>query len=190
MAHDDLFLPDEGELRLCGDVQGKRVIDLGSGAAHAALTFARMGAKVLAVESSAERVLEGRRAAEADGVKVEYHQGDLADLGFATSASVDAVFSAGALAGADDLARLVRQVHRVLKPGAPFVFTVPHPAATMLDGGGSAIVRSYGADGRTVAGYFTVVTRADFQIDTVQESMGPGDLVPSRLVMRARKLGV
>ena len=65
-------------------------------------------------------------------MRVECHQGDLADLGFATSGSVDLVVASHSLAGVDDLPRLLRQVHRVLKPGTPFVVAMPHPVAAMF----------------------------------------------------------
>ena len=51
-----------------------------------------------------------------------------------------------ALASVDDLARVFRQVHRVLKPEAPLVCSVPHPAFAMIDPAGptrSAIVHAY-----------------------------------------------
>ena len=43
-----------------------------------------------------------------------------------------AAYSDGALADVPDLARVVRQVHRVLVPDAPFVFSCPHPLALCL----------------------------------------------------------
>ncbi len=187
MALDNALFPDDAHLRLCGDVRGKRVVTLGADP-EVALLFARHGARVLAVDPDAAVIAESRAAAEAAGLSVELHHSDLADLGFATSASIDVVFSAGGLARTDDLARLLRQVHRVLKPGAPAVFVVAHPVATMLDGGGAAIVRPYGADGRTVATYFTTLTRADLQVDVMTEDHA--EPAPHTLVIRARKLGV
>ena len=38
-----------------------------------------------------------------------------------------------ALGSVDDLARVFRQVHRVLKPEAPLVCSVTHPAFAMID---------------------------------------------------------
>ncbi|MFM2078655.1 MAG: hypothetical protein RJA49_2545, partial [Actinomycetota bacterium] len=109
-------VPHDGELRLCGDVVGKRAIELGISTEVNSLALARAGAKAMAVDPSAERIAAGRAAAEAEGVRVEFHHGDLADLGFATSASVDLVVAAGSLDGVDDIARVLRQVHRILKP--------------------------------------------------------------------------
>ncbi|HKA03361.1 MAG TPA: class I SAM-dependent methyltransferase [Acidimicrobiales bacterium] len=187
-------VPDESDLRLCGDVEGKRVVELGLNAGTNAVAFAARGAKAMAVDPSAERVAAARREAEANDVHVEFHQGELADLGFATSASVDLVFSNGALATVDDLSRVFRQVHRVLKPGAALVFSMPHPIAAMLEGGEVVLRKPYWATGtRTASDVFMALSRANFQIDVIVEPAPtghPSALVPAALVMRARKLGV
>jgi len=188
-------VPDESELRLCGDVATKRVVELGLGAGTPnAITFAALGAKTMAVEPSSDLVAAARREAERAEVRVEFHQGDLADLGFATSASVELVFSAGALALVDDLPRVFRQVHRILKPGAPLVFSLPHPIAAMLEGGEVVLRKPYWSTGaRTTSDLFTALQRANFQVDTILEPQplaNANALVPAALVMRARKLGV
>ena len=125
---------------------------------------------------------------------MELHQADFADLGFETSASVDLVFSAFELAAVDDLPRVFRQVHRVLRPGAPLVFSVPHPIAAMLEGGEVVLRRPYwGTTARTVSALFTALSRTNFQVDVILEPAPvdhPNVLVPAALVMRARKLGV
>jgi len=188
-------VPDESELRLCGDVTAKRVVELGLGAGVPnAITFAALGAKTMAVDPSADRVAAARREAERAEVHVEFHQADLADLGFATSASVDLVFSALALTAVDDLPRVFRQVHRILKPGSPLVFSVPHPMAAMLEGGEVVLRKPYWSTGaRTTADLFTALQRANFQVDVILEPQPLANAnthVPSALVMRARKLGV
>ena len=49
------------------------------------------------------------------------------------------------LGGVDDLPRLLRQVHRVLKPGAPFVVAMRHPVAAMFGGQDHTATAAYGA---------------------------------------------
>lgn len=123
-----LDVPDEAALRLLGDLKGKRVLDLGCGAAQAAISFARQGATAVGVDFSAAQLAMARGLAEAEEVRLELRQGDLADLAFMRADSADLVFSAFALHYVEDLNRVFRQVHRVLKVGAPLVFSVPHPA--------------------------------------------------------------
>lgn len=183
---------DDTDLRLCGDVSGKRVVELGIAPRGTnAVEFALQGAKSIAVDPSAEQIAGVRRAAEAAEVHVECHVGDFAELGFATSGSVDLVISSHRLSEAEDLARLLRQVHRVLRPDAPFVVAVAHPAAAMLSDDGRQVERSYGDGAFAVSRLFTALLRADLRIDVVHElRTTPTSAVPSTLVVRARKLGV
>lgn len=187
-------VPDENELRLVGDVAGKRVIELGSTAAANAITLARRGAKTMVIDPSPDRLAEVRQLAEANDVRVECHRGDLADLGFATSASVDLALCVGGLSAVDDVGRVFRQVHRVLRTDAPLVLAVPHPFAAMIDVGDVVRRRYWGDDAiHTVGGLFTALQRANFQVDVLlePEPLSRNDaLVPTTLIVRARKLGV
>ena len=122
-------LPTEAELRLCGDMTNKRVLDLGSGRGANAVTFARQAAHVIAIDSAASALAAGRRLADLHEVRVEWHEGDVADLAFLRADSVDLAFAAGVLTEVEDVDRLLRQVHRVLRAGAPFVFSYDHPMA-------------------------------------------------------------
>jgi SAM-dependent methyltransferase len=185
----------EGELRLCGDVTGKRTIELGISPDVNAIALAHAGSKVMAIDPDPQRIAAGRAAAaEAEGVRVEFHQADLADLGFAPSGTVDLVVAVGTLEGVDDLARVLRQVHRVLRPEAPLVLSMTHPIASMLDGPEVVLRRPYGqAPSRSVSDLFLSLQRTNFRIDVIHELFPVGQLnamVPTALVMRARKLGV
>ena len=197
--------PSERELRLLGDLRGKRVLDLGCGTGAAAIGFAHQGAIVIALDASDARLTHARERAEREEVKVEWRKGDLADLAFLRAESVDAAFSADAVAEVDDAARLFRQVQRVLKPNGPFVFSYEHPMAICIDASG-AVERSYfepgpidvERDGQTARVYtrgigevFTELGRAGFRVDTVLEPRPdtPGARIPATIVWRARKEG-
>jgi ubiquinone/menaquinone biosynthesis C-methylase UbiE len=188
-------LADDGALRLCGDVAGKRAIELGVAEGRSnALVLAGAGAKTIVVDPSPERIATTRRAADAAEVRIEFHQGELADLGFATSASIDLVLCVHHLGEVDDIPRLLRQVHRVLRPEAPFVVSLVHPTAAMFDPDDPAPRRAYGGgDSVTVAALFMALQRANFAVDVLHElrpRSAPAAMVPSTLVVRARKLGV
>ena len=185
---------NDAELRLCGDIAGKRTLELGASSPSNAVTLARAGAKSIVVDTSAELIASVRRDAEQHEVRVECHQSDFADLGFLTSASVDLALCVHRLAEVDDLARMLRQVHRVLKPGAPFLIAETHPVRAMLDGAEVVLRRPYGSEGtRTVSVLFMALQRSNFQIDVLHELVAlddPSPMVPSVLLLRARKLGV
>lgn len=180
-------LPTEADLRLCGDVTGKRVLVLGDVGATA-VAFARTGARTIALAPSSPAIDEARGLAEEAEVHVELHVGELADLGFLTSASVDVVFSTQA-SQTDDLSRLVRQVHRVLREHGVFVVAVPHPALALTRV--ASLSKGYwGNGGRTLTTYFTTLTRNGFAVDVLLEpEPAGGALAPPVLVARGRKLG-
>lgn len=155
------------------------------------IAFAATGAKTIAVDPSPGAISRLREAAEAAGVKVECHNNELADLGFATSGALDLVVCVHQVRVGDDIPRLFRQVHRVLRTEAALVVAVQHPVAAMFDGDGTA--RSpYGQAAAPVADLVMALQRANFAIDAMHELFSvrdPRAVAPSTLVIRARKLG-
>ncbi|MFK7919618.1 MAG: class I SAM-dependent methyltransferase [Ilumatobacter sp.] len=175
----------EAELRLCGDVSGaKRSVELGVSDWFNSVEFAAAGAKAIAVDPDADVIAEMRRRADAAEVTVQCLQADLADLGEIASASCEVVLAAQTIVDVDDLGRLLRQVHRILKPSMPFVIAMPHPFAAVTD------TKPYGTAARTIGDWFTALERSNFRVDQVKElGVGPTQPVPSTLVLRARKEG-
>lgn len=183
---------DDAELRLCGDVAGKRVIELGIASQANSITMAAAGAKAIAIDPDAQAIASLRIMAERAEVTVQCHQGELADLGFATSASVDLVIAAHSLSASDDLPRLLRQVHRVLKPGAPFVVATRHPVAAMFEHDQTA-AHAYGTMGTTFSELYMAFERSSFHLDAIHELPDRrvrDPLCPSVMVLRARRQGV
>jgi ubiquinone/menaquinone biosynthesis C-methylase UbiE len=126
-------IPDERQLRLLGDLKGKRVLDLGCGGGQCSVAFAKAGAAVIALDHSKVQLSYARRLAEASEVRLELREADLADLAWLRADSIDVAFSAYTLSYVNDVARVFRQVHRVLKVGAPLVFSLVHPVWTTID---------------------------------------------------------
>jgi len=201
----------EDTLKLLGNVDGKRILDLGCGAGHNAIALARQGAKVIAVDESSDQVADARAACERERVKVELHHAPLAELAFIRADTIDAALSVWGLAAVDDIDRVFRQVDRVLKPEHPLVLSMPHPAFAMVahDDHERRVQRSYwetaGAEGvvpRTIGQLFTSLGRANFRVDTLLEPEPAGTgrrsaawhdhmrYVPATLVLRARKQGI
>ena len=212
-------IPTEADLRLLGPLDGKRVLELGCGGGVTAVAMAKQGARVIGVDESLEQVTQARRLAEREDVKLELHQGDLADLAFVRADAIDVAMSIYALGGVADLDRVFRQVHRVLRPEAPFVVSLPHPAYRAVDSsadppvferpyfdraprswtGGDDSNRDYPV---TIGDLFTSLVRANFRVDTVLEPEPPKNAhrsrywtdamrwVPATLIVRARKQGI
>ena len=188
VAHYGPDIGTEADFRLLGDLHGKRVLELGCGGAQCSIAFAKQGAVAIGVDFSAEQLAFARRLCERNGVRVELHHGDLADLAFVRADSIDVAFSAYAFGFVDDLNRVFRQVHRVLKPNSPLVFSLPHPAYDMIDDDDPdqplLIRRSYfdrepieyEHNGVAFTDYhhtfgdlFTGLVRAGYRVDTVLE---------------------
>jgi SAM-dependent methyltransferase len=174
--------PTESELRLLGPVAGKRILVLGCTEPAGPEALAVQDAKVVAVEPSPDRLSAARARTDAAGVQAELHNVDYADLAFVRANTIDAAVSVLALAEVDDLDRVFRQVHRVLRPQAPLVLSLPHPAGTLAEG------RSW--FDRSVADVFTALVRTTFHVDVLLEPVpAPGARVPTTLIVRGRKLG-
>ena len=186
-------IPDESELRLCGDIgDGKRALELGVGRSQNSIAFALAGAKAIAVDPEPAEIEALRSAATAAEVTVECHVTDLADLGFATSGSIELAVADHTIGDdVDDFGRLLRQVHRVLRSSRPFVISVPHPFAGVhsTDEYGSKVL-PYGTVGRTIGDWHIQLARANFRVDRILE-LGVSEIspVPTTLVIRAQKEG-
>ena len=213
-------IPTDTELRLCGDAKGKRVLDLGCGSGENAVALARRGAHVIALDRSLGQLNLARKLAEHAEVKVEFHESDVADLAFLRADSIDLALATNVLGEVDDVDRVFRQVHRVLRPGAAFVFSLDHPVALAvgrkdatpgaLPLGSLEVQRSYFdlapaevrvADEqiqltpRTLADVFSALHRAGYRVDMLLEPepinpVDPGPAIPLTVVWRARKEGV
>ena len=184
---------NESELRVCGDLRGKRVLELGLfGTVPNCVAMATQGARSIAIDPSREAITRARVAAINSEVVVEFHEGDLADLGFLMNAVIDLAVCVHQINSETDIARLFRQVHRVLRPEAGLVFAVTHPMSAVFDNNDPTARRQYGSTTPTIGELTMALQRANFSIDVMHELTPlhqPRAVAPSTLVVRARKLG-
>ncbi len=132
---------------LLGDVQGRRVLEVGCGSAPCSRWLAGRGARVVAFDLSAGMLAHATAAAGRTGIRIPLVQADVCELPFADQ-SFDVAFSAfGAIPFVADSAAAMRQVARVLRPGGRWVFSVTHPMRWMFpdDPGprGLTVIQSY-----------------------------------------------
>ena len=117
----------EQDARLLGDVRGKRILELGCGAASSGRWLVSQGAEVIGLDLSAGMLRHAVSQNLSSGVRVPLVQADATALPFRPQA-FDTVFTAfGAVPFIEDSARVMREVFRVLKPGGKWVFAVTHP---------------------------------------------------------------
>ncbi|WP_419994042.1 class I SAM-dependent methyltransferase [Streptomyces boninensis] len=113
----------EDELGLLGEVKDRRVLEIGAGAAQCSRWLAERGARPVALDLAHRQLQHALRL----GASFPLVEADAAALPFASD-SFDLGFSAyGALPFVADPVTVLSEVHRVLRPGARFVFSVTHP---------------------------------------------------------------
>lgn len=209
-------IADESSLRLLGNPDGRRVLILGTGHGHNVVALARQGAHVIGVDTDLANIEATRDLAEAHEVRVELHQGDLAELAFVRADAIDIALSTFELGRVADLDRVLRQVNRVLHTGSALTCSLPHPASLMLDEsvqGAPRVSRSYGDQSpirvgaqrvyaRGIADLFSSFGRANFRIDSILEPSASVEgrhspfwidsmaKVPATLILRGRKDGI
>jgi SAM-dependent methyltransferase len=190
-----------------GEVQGQRVLELGSGQGRIARHLASRGAAaVVGVELSGEMLA---RAGETP--HVTYTCADAATLGWWDGSPFDGVVSSMALMDIDDLAGVVRTAAATLKVGGWFAWSINHPAfpgieqvrsnwptnGSYFDEGlwftdGSGVRGTVGANHRTLSTYFNTLIDAGFAVERVEEP--PWQLTPDHpalpffLITRWKKL--
>lgn len=148
---DLLWCPEglrESEAGLLGDVRGRRVLELGCGAAAGSRYVARAGAALaVGLDLSTGMLRHAAAGNQRTGVRVPLVQADALALPFQTD-SFDLVFTAfGAIPFVADSATVMREVARVLRPGGRWVFSVTHPIRWIFPDdpgeGGLRVVHSY-----------------------------------------------
>jgi SAM-dependent methyltransferase len=117
----------EADAGLLGEVAGRRVLEVGAGAAQCTRWLLARGADPVAVDLSAGQLRHARELDRRTGVATALVQADAQSLPFA-DASFDLACSAfGAVPFVADSAAVMREVARVLRPGGRWVFSVTHP---------------------------------------------------------------
>lgn len=184
----------EADARLLGDVAGRRVLEVGAGAAQCSRWLIGQGAEVVATDVSAGMLAQARRLTGATGAVVPLVLADARALPLA-DASVDIAFTAyGAIPFVPDASRIHREVARVLRPGGRWAFATTHPIRWAFpdDPGeaGLTVSRSYfdrtpyveyADDGalevaeyhRTVGDHVTEVVQAGLIVERVVEPEWP-----------------
>jgi SAM-dependent methyltransferase len=141
---------DEAEAQLLcptGQLAGRRVLEIGCGAAQCSRWLAAAGADVVGFDLSAAQLRHARRLGFSTGITVPLLQADAQHIPL-RGRSIDLACSAfGALPFVADSAGLLREVFRVLRPGGRFVFSVSHPLRWALPddpgAGGLTVTSSY-----------------------------------------------
>jgi ubiquinone/menaquinone biosynthesis C-methylase UbiE len=122
----------EERARILGDVAGKDVLEVGSGACQCSRWVRAQGGRAVGLDLSLRQLQHSRRIDDQTGVVVPAVLGTATQLPFADG-SFDVVFSSfGALQFVSDIDRAVRESARVLRRGGRFAFSITHPTRWMF----------------------------------------------------------
>ncbi len=134
----------EAEAGVLGELTGKDVLELGSGAGQCSRWVRAQGGRAYGLDLSYRQLQHSRRIDDVSGVVVPSVLGTATHLPF-RSDSFDVVFcSFGALQFVSDLEIAIAETVRVLRPGGRLAFSVTHPTRWMFpdDPGEAGLVAS------------------------------------------------
>jgi SAM-dependent methyltransferase len=116
----------ERELCILGDVSAKDILEFGCGGAQWSVALTRRGARMTALDFSAEQLRHARALTQREGVEVTLVEANAEQTPFA-DASFDIVFcDHGAMTFADPY-KTVPEAARILRPGGLFAFNMSTP---------------------------------------------------------------
>lgn len=111
-------------LQLMGPLEGRRILDVGSGLGESAVYFAKQGAQVTATDVSPGMLDRCEQLAAEHGTSLETRLCPAEDLQV-SKGNFDLVYGANVLHHVTDLDSTLRGVHAALKPGGHFFFWDP-----------------------------------------------------------------
>jgi SAM-dependent methyltransferase len=117
----------EADARLLGEVRGRRMLELGCGAAACSRWLSLQGADAVAMDLSAGMLRQAAEASDRSGVRVPLVQADALALPFPAGAFDIVCTAFGAVPFVADSGVVMREVARVLRPGGTWAFSITHP---------------------------------------------------------------
>ena len=114
-------------LAMLGNVEGKRILDLGCGEGGYSRELTRRGARVIGVDGSERLVEVARRRAEAEAVNAQFVHANASALDGIESARFDVIVAAMSLMDVEDYEGAIREIYRVLCSGGELVMSITHP---------------------------------------------------------------
>jgi ubiquinone/menaquinone biosynthesis C-methylase UbiE len=133
-------------LDLLGPPTGLRVLDIACGHGRVTRELARLGATVTGVDLSRALLDKAEAFEDAEPLGVQYVHADAASVSGLDDATFDAVVCNFGLSDIDDLDGALVTVHRALRPGGSFVFSILHPCfpgAATVSGAWPTVGRYY-----------------------------------------------
>ncbi|UUC44330.1 class I SAM-dependent methyltransferase [Flavobacterium cerinum] len=132
------------ELRLLGDITGKKILHLQCHFGQDTISLSKMGAQVTGMDLSDKAIAKARELATQLNTNTTFVCSDVYDLPNQLQGQFDIVFTSyGTIGWLPDLDKWAKVIQHFLKPGGKFVFVEFHPVVWMFDNHFTKIEYSY-----------------------------------------------
>lgn len=122
--------------KLCGQIKGKKVLDVGSATGKLAIDLAKSGARVTGLDFSEEMIKTAQRNAKNESVKgVEFVVADAKDLDFLQPTKFDIIIInilLPHLKTKEEIEKVLKEVRKTLKGDGRILLAEPHPCFDYL----------------------------------------------------------
>lgn len=136
-------LIDPPLLRLVGEVNGLRILDLACGNGYLSRRWASLGASVTGVDANGPIIERARARETQEPLGIVYHASDAACLEVLAADTFDLVVCNMALMDIENATGAIQEVARVLRSKGRFIASIAHPCFDKVDTSGWDIERIY-----------------------------------------------
>lgn len=125
--------------RMVGNVDGKKVLDIGCGEGYFSRFFAKAGAEVVGIDLSEALIEAAKEEEKRHPLRVKYFAADAANLNMLDSETFDIAYCHMALGDMVDYEGAIAEVSRVLKTKGKFIIVMEHPCFSIRFSNGKMI---------------------------------------------------
>ncbi|MBM7096202.1 methyltransferase domain-containing protein [Bacillus sp. H-16] len=180
------FAPNEEDVRLLGNLEGKRVLDIGCGSGHSLLYMEGQNAGELwGIDLSCSQVSAARTVLKDCTVPVTLFESPMEKNPGLPEGYFDLVYSIYALGWTTDLAQTVKNVAGYLKKNGVFIFSWEHPLYNRMTHNGDSLqmTKPYFEEGPYQhSGWNVPVTMQQLKLSTYINTLSKQGLVIEQMV--------